>query len=532
MGTSVPATAFHHAAASKSTAHVRTTIRSIDWALLGIIVAGLAFRVPAAYLVGLGFGESYHFSCAIRPQWSYFDHPPLAVWLSNLSMQFLGDRGPLAIRAPTLLMFVGTTSMVYWLGCRFFGRQAGLLAALLLNLSAVFSLSTAIFLQSDGPLMFFWLACICCLVRVLFDHPVRHALGWWAGVGVALGLTFLSKYHAAFLILGTLAFVVTCKEQRRWLVHPGPYLAIAIAAFLFLPVVIWNQQHQWISFLWQGNRGLQGSGIRLDWLGRCIGGQALWLLPWIWIGLLAELVRCFRNGTRDRIRWFIACLATGPIVLFTAVSAYAPIGFHFHWQAPGYLMLFLPLGATLASALDNGARWARWYVWGTVVFSVVGLLFVTTHAATGWWSRLGPQWLSDKVGESDDPTLECLDYWTLESALAEKGLLGRNDLFLISNRWFQSGKVDYALRGTMPVFCFSPDPRSFAFFGSQAEWLGKDAVLVSTRKFLTDPAEWYGKNFSQIESLGVVPVPRGGRTELELYLYYCRDFHTPYALSY
>ena len=86
-----------------------------------IILVGTCFRLLASAYVGLGYGESYHFSCAIRPALSYFDHPPMAVMLSALSMRLFDSMGPIAIRLPFILMFAGTSWMLFLLGRRFFG---------------------------------------------------------------------------------------------------------------------------------------------------------------------------------------------------------------------------------------------------------------------------------------------------------------------------------------------------------------------------------------------------------------------------
>ncbi|QDU64060.1 Dolichyl-phosphate-mannose-protein mannosyltransferase [Planctomycetes bacterium Pan216] len=500
-------------------------------AVLVLIAATAAFRILTGSFVGLGYGESYHFACAIRPSLGYFDHPPMSLWLGWLGLKVAGTVGPLAVRAPFIIMFAGTTWLMYAIGRRLFGSWSAFYAVLLLNFSAVFTLSVGTFLQPDGPLMFFWVAAIAALVKVFFDD-VRRPTAWWAMVGLMLGLAMLSKYHAVFLVMGTVIYVVTRREQLHWLWHPGPYIALIIAAALFTPVLLWNQQNEWISFLWQGNRGLDYKGLRWDWLARNIGGQALWLLPWIWLPLVYVLMQCWWRGPKDRIRWFIASLATIPIVLFTVISVYAPIGFHFHWQAPGYLLLFLPLGEAIDRRLREQNKLTRYWMGGTVLTTSVALIFLTSHAATGWWRDLGPTWLSEKFGEPDDPTLECLDYKPLERVLADKGLLDRDDIFVFTNRWFQSGKVDYALKGKLPVACFSGDPRSFAFFENPEQWVGNDGILVSTKKFLDDPNDWYRDYFQRIEPLEEVPVYRGKHAEETLYLYRCVSLKQAYPNPY
>lgn len=501
--------------------------------VLWLIIVSAFVRCLMAVWGGLGYGESYYFSSALKPSMSYFDQPPLAIWIASLSLYLTGEVGPLILRFPFIVMFAGTTWMMFVVGRRLFSPWAGFYAALLLNLSAVFTLSTAIFFQPDGPLMFFWLASVVLLVKIFFDDILHRPYWLWAAVGVTLGLAMLSKYHALFLLFGAGMFVMTRRDQRHWLSHPGPYIAICIAFIIFLPTIVWNYQNKWISFLWQGSRGLDNRGIRLDWFFRSIMGQALWLLPWIWVPLVRELFKNFLNGAKDKAKWFIAWMSVAPIVFFTVIAAYAPLGFHFHWQAPGYLILFLSMGNTLDKNLQRGNTKSKWWLGGSVVFICVVLTLLTTHTATGWGRRVIPKWLEGKVETMIDPTLEALDYDQLEEEFSRRGYFGKKDLFVFTNRWFQSGKVDYALKGKMPVLCFcSEDPRSFAFLHKHEKWLGKDGILVSTKRFLKDPGSLYGKYFSKIDFLGKVEIYRGNYVGETLYLHYCQNFHTIYPMPY
>jgi hypothetical protein len=495
------------------------------------MVATALLRLIAASSVGLGFGESYYFSAARHPDLSYFDHPPLSLLIGTLSLELAGAGGPLILRLPFILLFAGTTWLLFAIGRRLYGAWSGFFAALLLNTSAVFTASVAAFFQPDGPLIFFWLAAAACLVRLYFPPAPPRPLLLWAGAGAALGLAMLSKYHALFLIFGAGMVAITGPEQRRWLRHPGPYLALCIVLVSFLPVLLWNHQHGWISFLWQGGRGVASDGLRFDWLARSIGGQALWVLPWIWAPLIRQLPLGFRGGPRNGAGWFVSWLAVAPIVVFTAAAAYAPLGYHFHWQAPGYILLFLPLGDLLRRRLAEGSRaWRRW-LHGSLVFTAAALLLLITHAASGWLWRLVPERWADQE-RAYDPTLESLDYTPLRGALEERGLLGLKELFVFTPRWFLSGKVDWALGGRMAVLCLHPaDPRGFAFWAPPERWRGKDGILVSVPRYLADPRSFYAASFERIIPLGEVEVRRGGRVELVLQLWRChglKSFPVPY----
>jgi hypothetical protein len=392
------------------------------------------------------------------------------------------------------------------------------------------------FFQPDGALMFFWIACVYCLARVLLGPEPRRPIWWWAATGGLLGLALLSKYQALLLVPGVALYLLTQREHRRWLVHPGPYLALAIAALVFSPVIAWNAAHHWISFVWQSTRGLNdpkyGTSIHPTWVLVNVAGQALVLLPWVWLGLVAELVRSFRR-TAVPARRFLAWLAVLPIAVFTAVASYAILGqSHFHWGMPGYLLLFPSLGDTVERALQEDRAAYRWGLVATVAISVLGMVVVTTHEATGWIKDLSPAVAQHLQGDHD-PTFECIDFTPLEKAFAERGLFDEKGIFVFSDWWHRTGKVDYGLRGRLPVLALNwNDPRSFAFFNHTEHWLGKDGILVTTKDTAAEVAQHYGRYFTRIIALGEIPVGRRGRHELTLYLYRCENLQHPYPRPY
>lgn len=501
-------------------------------AVVALIAVGAAARLWIAWADGLCFGESYYFSCALHPSLSYFDQPPLSILLGSLGLALAGEPGRLVLRWPFIALFAGTTWLIFLLGRRLFGGWPGFCAALLLNLSPIFTLSAGIFFQPEGPLMFFWVACAWCLAHVLVGPSPRRPLAWWAAAGLMLGLGMLSKYAAVLLVAGAGLHVLTDRDQRRWLAHPGPYVALAIALAVFSPVIAWNAQHRWVSFLFQSTRGVEDfAGIRADWLLRNVAGQAIAILPWLWAGLVAELATAFGRRPPQPARRFLAWLSVTPIALFTAAAAWSSTGqHHFHWATPGYLLLFLPLGDTVARGLARGRALHRWGVGVTAGVALAAVTTLTTHIATGWLQDLPV--LSGILTGIEDPTYECVDLTGLERAFAERGLLGRADLFVFSDWWFRAGKVDYALKGRLPVLAFTRgDPRSFAFFDRSERFVGKDGILVTT-KTLAEVTGHFGRYFERITPLGPVNVGRRGRTEFTLELYRGERLRVPYPQPY
>ena len=64
----------------------------------------------------------------------------------------------------------------------------------------------------------------------------------------------LSKYHGVLLFAGAGVFMLASRRQRFWFATPWPYAAGLVALLVFSPVLVWNAQHGWVSFLFQGGR--------------------------------------------------------------------------------------------------------------------------------------------------------------------------------------------------------------------------------------------------------------------------------------
>lgn len=487
-------------------------------AVLSVILLAGAVRLVLAGAVGLGVDESYTVVIARRFNLSYFDHPPLVFWLVGNVARLVGEH-PIALRLPFILLFGGTTWLAYRLGARLFGDWEGAYGAVALNLSAVFTVSTASWILPDGPLMFFLLASAYCLVRALFDAGPGARTGWWCAAGVAMGLAGLSKYQAIFLPLGTLAFLCRAPPQRRWLGRAGPYVALAIATCLCLPVLIWNAQHRWISFRFQLGRGVPSAGVHPAAVLFSLAGQAVYLLPWMWLPLVWLLVTGLAKGPRDPKRWLLCCLAVGPIASLTLVALGGKPGLP-HWTAPGYLFLFPLLGVATRPRMadrDVGVR-----VWGVgSAAAVVVLVFVfTSHTATGWLGRVVPGLL-----RRGDPTMEMLDWRELGPMLATRGLLDP-DRFVLAANWIDGGKLGYALGPKVTVACLSSNAHHFRYLYDPTVLLGRDAVLIVRAQNAATVAREYARFFLAIDSVATVPIHRAERTDLELTLYLARHFST------
>ncbi|NCD68434.1 ArnT family glycosyltransferase [Mucilaginibacter agri] len=501
-----------------------------------ILVTFIARLFIAGY-TGLGIGESYYFRGALNLNLSYFDQPPLFFWLGGLSTRILGLNA-LGLRLPSVILFAGTSWLMFLITRLLFNSRSGFYAILLLNLSAVFTMPIACWFQPDAPLMFFWLLSTYFIVKLLFTYRSEVAVNrhsgkiylLWLLIGISMGLDILSKYHVLFLFAGTFIFIVSNKTQRHWLRHPGPYLAFLLSLLIAFPVFLWNYHHHWVSFVFQGSRAGTGGGFKLhfDWFFRSIAGQAVWLLPWIWLPLIIQLIRSYKLRRSIQAYGFIFWTAVLPLVFFTLVTLWSDLQYHFHWQAPGYMMLFIPLGVTVSQSLDNQSlknhRLTKRWLSFSVYFTVITVAVANLHMVTGFWQSYGPKWVVSLGGGKWDPTIQGVDYNDLRDRYQREGWLNNKHIFTGSTRWWLTGKIDWALRGQKPIVVFDEDPRNLAFLIEPKTLIGDDAVIIGQDHQASIDIN-VKPFFDTVTQLRDIIIKRNGVDEMHLQVYYCKDFH-------
>lgn len=504
----------------------RWSFGGLPYFVILIIVGGLAIHLAASPFSGLSRNESYVVVMARHFSLSYVDHPPLTMWLVSIIKWLTGSEAGVIVRLPSMLLFCGTTWLIYRIGETLFNSEAGVYGVLALNLSPLFFLFIGEFAVTDGPMLFFVVLSNYLLLQALFN-PSGKAWLYWLGTGFFTGVAMLAKYTAVFVPFGVGLFLLTQPAYRRWLWHPAPYLALLVCAIVFSPVIIWNIQHDWISLSFQGNRALPQGGLKFGQALAYLGLMALYTLPWIWLALIAVLVSGLLNGPKDVSRWFLCCLSIGPILFFPLVRlAAGSEDKGYHWAAPGLIMLFPLLGATIQSWMpEHAAQIRRTAIASATILLIVLAVFIS-NSMTGW-----VRWLHPRFAQHDPLVTDFMDWNDLEVALRQRGLFSPK-IFLIGSNWQDCVKSDYALGGKIPVLCLANQPLQFPYFQNQKDFFSQDAVIISRYWTLTDMQNTFGRYFSSIEPLESVMLGQFGMPVLRLNLFYGRNFHAVFPWPY
>lgn len=179
--------------------------------------------------------EAYYWVYAQFLDWGFFDHPPMIALLIRLgSLVFPGELG---VRLLPSLLGAGTIFLV----CTLLNDQMKniwLLMLIILSIPLYHAHVAGFIATPDLPLVFF-----SCLFFLLYRNylerdSVANTVFW----SLSIVLVLYSKYHG-FLILG-----FTILSNLKIVLKRSFWMAAVISLILYLPHIIWQIRHDFVSF--------------------------------------------------------------------------------------------------------------------------------------------------------------------------------------------------------------------------------------------------------------------------------------------
>lgn len=434
-----------------------TTPSAIDrWLPSVALSITVSTVVRLGFAIGLGYAvdEAYAVTVARPVSLSYFDHPPLHFWLAAFMTWMTGVSTPWIVRLPFIAAFTITLIAMAKLTRALFGDGAARAATVALAASGVLGITSGTWVLPDGPLIAA-AALAAWVMSPLFvpgDRAVDRRLRWIGG-GALLGVALLAKYHAALYLAALGGLTLYRRETRADLRTPWPWLAMGLALCGLVPTLLWNAQHDWISFRFQGARATAPHWSPAPFV-TMLAGQLAWLLPWVAVPLglaTARAVRAMRSGSAPRTVAALAyCLVwmSGPVLLFTVVSAGGAATLP-HWTAPGWLFGMPLVGWWLAHATPS-TRWPRRWMQLAPLASVGAVLLLVAQAK----GRVLDRWLSARA-RATEPTRDARSW--------APALVGDTAQVLLVRSWIQGGQLGSASGTPRAIVCLCTDPHQFAF---------------------------------------------------------------------
>jgi 4-amino-4-deoxy-L-arabinose transferase-like glycosyltransferase len=461
-----------------------------------VVLLATVLRLIFANFTGLGIDESYMVASSDHFSVSYFDHPLASWWLELGSRALFHSMAPIIVRLPFILLSAVSSWLIYRITARLYTRGAAFWAVVAYNISPVFSLAFGSWVLPDGPVDAALLAALYAMLRALgiAAIPTPPQPRWWLAAGFFAGMAMLSKYNAALVLAGAGMAMLSDPVSRRELRRFAPWGAAALAVAMFMPVIWWNAQHGWQSFNYQGGRA---AGLRLHPLAPLTiwGGEALFLLPWLWLPMVCLQIGALWRGPAERRGWLLSLLGLLPVMLFSVVGIWSSTKILYHWATPGYLML-LPMVGNWAEHFRPRLRNVMAALSGGLL--AFAALFIAAEATLNFIPGLNRFFPPSK-----SPLLQIIDWDT--AALR----IPRDAQVVAALRWYDAGKIAYALRDRLPVTVFGTDPHEFGITTPASSLLHKNVLILAMPGNVSQIADEYAPDFMLLQPGPALTVMHG-----------------------
>ena len=318
--------------------------RSGDIQLL-LALAGVSLMIH--FLTNRQYGyhgdELYFIACGDHLAWGYVDQPPLVPFMAWLSRALFGD-SLFALRLYPALAHAGLIFLTGWMA-REMGakRWAQGVAALTVLISPAFLYLGNTLVTAFEP---FWTVCAFVVILILNGRTPKL----WLLFGAAAGLGLLNKHSMLFWGLGlTVGLALTARRvfASRWI-----WLGGAVAVLIFLPNLIWEQQHHWVTLtaLSQSREFNRAPfSVATFWLSQVVLNHLLTVPIWlagIWYFLISPRGRAYRAiGIAFAVLVALLAVLNGKAYYLTAAFPVILAGgavlagglverWHWTWQKP------------------------------------------------------------------------------------------------------------------------------------------------------------------------------------------------------
>lgn len=292
----------------------------------------------------LGTDEAYYWLYSQDIKWNYFDHPPMvAIWIRFFTANLALQETEGFIRLGSVAGCAVASWAIYKTAAILHTTKAGLFGVCLYNSSLFASVTAGIFIMPDTPQMVFYTLSLWIAARIIKDEK---SLFNWVLFGITAGLCIMSKVYGILLWAGLGLYALTVKKS--WLSQPYIYIAFLITALITSPILIWNMQHNFLTYRFHSSRlSVSEGGFDLTNFGREVLNQFLYNNPFNVVVTVIALIAFFKTRkwteTGTNALTLFNFIGLPLALLLLTVSFFRDTTLP-HWSGPAYVAL-IPLAA-------------------------------------------------------------------------------------------------------------------------------------------------------------------------------------------
>ncbi|MFQ5673040.1 MAG: ArnT family glycosyltransferase [Nitrospinales bacterium] len=478
------------------------------------LVLATAVRLFLITRLNLTGDEAYYWDWSRHLQWSYFDHPPMVAFLIALTTG-IGGSTEFFVRLAAVIPGIGLSLVTYFLGRDIFeSAKVGFYCVLWLNVILIFSLGSVV-ITPDTPQVFFSALTLYLLFHAIFKQKPH----FWYYSGLSLGCSLLSKYTGILLAPCTALFLGLSFRHKHVLGQKEPWLALALAALVFSPVIIWNAANGWISFGFQASHGFTGKPVEpvtsvLEYL----GSQAMLVTPFVFTALVAALVYCYQFWRKERDDRFLFLLAFSvPIFLFFLL-----VSFNSKVEGNWPVMAYFP--ATLAMVGLYFSRGGRDRAAGNTMLGFVKETAVYTGILVAVAVHVQAMFNIIPLSLQSDVFAKRAYGWEQLGRKAGKLLqnTGRpRKIFVFADRHQITGELGFYIPGQPQTYRIHGLKR-YPYLGNLDHLAGKDGLYVFVEGRGNLPL--VKQHFDSVMELNSLPIEWKGQTVRTFRFFLCQNY--------
>jgi 4-amino-4-deoxy-L-arabinose transferase-like glycosyltransferase len=479
-------------------------------AILLFITTVFVFRFVYAGWFELSLDEPYYWLWSKHLDLSYYDHPPMVSYLIAVSTLF-GDTERL-VRLTAILCAGGATWFAYAIASSMMNdKRAGMWSAVLVTVIPIFSVG-ALVTTPDSPLLLFWSAALYFAFKLVDTQQPRH----FYAVGFFFGLAMLSKYTAALFAPAFLLFLIVSPENRVWLFRREPYLAFALGLIVFAPVILWNYNHEWVSFGFQLKHGFAQGDRKpvMDFL-TFWGGQIGFYGLFMFFFLIATSFGLGWLGVKEkRDDFLLLSMMSAPLFLFFVANS-MQARMEGNWSAPAYVAAIAGTPVFVARIAERyrmkSGGWMRTGFYAATAFSTA----ITIYAHVQIVDPILP------MPQKQEVSRRVYGWKTLARETGERLKSLGNDAFIVTERYQVASLMRFYAPGSPEAFMIKGEKR-FGYLGSVAHLAGKNAVYMEETERVD--VKTVAGHFDRVEPAGILRIERHGELVREFSFFKCYNY--------
>ncbi len=417
--------------------------------------------------------EAHYWEWSRRLDLSYYSKGPMIVYLIYLGTSIFGDTVS-GIRIMAVIFSALSSILLYSLGKNIYDEKVGISSAILIQVVPLFSTYGIIF-TTDSPFIFFWILSLYLFWKaagrglrtkdlssesqnsnphISSNNPPTPPLAkegkggfemiYWLLLGLSIGLGLLTKYTMALFYLCAFLFFLFSKEDRRLLFTKGPYTVFIISLLVFSPVIVWNANHDWITFKHTAGQTHIEEGIQISLKSffEFFGSQFGVITPLLLILMAVSVWRLRKRREGAFLFWF----SIPVFAFFLLKSMQAKV--QANWALPGYLSCIIAFSAFYMRRFYPEARGIK------ILIATAILLSAIVTAVAHYPSILN---LPVKL----DPTSRVRGWKDLGAEVTKiyEQMSVTRPVFMFSDKYQVSSELAFYVKGHPVTYCINLDRR-------------------------------------------------------------------------